>query len=105
MIQIMIENKWFILALLEVLAWTSTFYMLFARYKWNSKLGFKVGVILTIVTGVIPQVTLGIIYFVATRHVDLFTIIIILLIIYGATIGKKDVKRLDKWAKEKYSGS
>lgn len=105
MIQILVENKWVILASLEVLAWASTFFMLFARYKFNSKTGFRIGVFLTVITGVIPQVTLGIINFIATRHVDLFTLIIVLLIIYGVTIGKKDIKRLDKWAREKYSGT
>jgi hypothetical protein len=29
-------------------------------------------------------------------------LVIILLIIYGATIGKKQVKKLDAWAQEKF---
>jgi hypothetical protein len=103
--QSLVEHKWVILATLEIFAWASTFFMLLARYKWHSKTGFKMGVVLTVVTGVIPQILLGIINFITTRHVDLFTLIIVLLIIYGATIGKKDIKRLDKWAREKYSES
>ncbi|WP_027724397.1 hypothetical protein [Tuberibacillus calidus] len=105
MASIIVENKWLILAGLEGLAWASTFFMLYARYRLNSTFWFKIGVILTVVTGVIPQVTLGVINFLATRRVDVFTVIILLLIIYGATVGKKDVKRLDRWAREKYSRS
>ena len=98
----LVEHKWIILVIFEVLAWSSTFFLLYARYGLKSNFWFKVAFVLFTLTGVIPQVLMGIINFIATRKVDLFTLIIVLLILYGFTIGKKHVKRLDDWAKVKF---
>ncbi|CAH2714517.1 hypothetical protein BACCIP111895_01689 [Neobacillus rhizosphaerae] len=99
----LIENKWAILVGLEVLAWSSTFLLLYARYGLKSNFWFKVATVLFALTGVIPQVLMGIINFISTKKVDLFTLIIVLLIIYGFTLGKKQVKKLDTWAQAKFS--
>jgi hypothetical protein len=99
----LLENKWVILISLEVLAWLSTFFVLYARYKLKSSFWFKVATVLFALTGVIPQVLMGIINFISAKKVDLFTLIIILLILYGFTIGKKHVKKLDAWAQKKFS--
>jgi hypothetical protein len=102
---VLVEYKWAILLSLEVLAWASTFFLLYARYKLRSPFWFKVGTFLFAITGVIPQVVMGIINFIVMKKVDLFTLIIVLLIVYGFTVGKKHVKKMDSWAKEKFSGS
>jgi hypothetical protein len=102
---LLVEYKWVILLSLEILAWSSTFFLLYARYKLKSNFWFKVAAVLFAITGVIPQVVMGIINFIVMKKVDLFTLIIILLIVYGFTIGKKHVKKMDSWAKEKFSGS
>jgi hypothetical protein len=101
--EFLLENKWAILVSLEVLAWSSTFFMLYARYGLKSSFWFKIATVLFAFTGVIPQVLMGIINFIATKKVDIFTLIIVLLIVYGFTIGKGHVKKLDAWAKEKFS--
>ncbi|MCQ6282786.1 hypothetical protein [Bacillus sp. EB600] len=98
----LVEFKWFILIGLEVLAWTFTFFLFYARYRLQSNFWFKVGMVLFTITGVIPQVIIGIINFIVKRELDIFTMVIILLIIYGATIGKKQVKKLDSWAQTKF---
>lgn len=100
----LIEYKWLILAGFEVLAWSSTFFLLYARYGMKSSFWFRIATVLFAVTGVIPQVTMGIINFAATRKLDVFTLIIVLLLLYGFTIGKKHVKKLDAWAQVKFSG-
>jgi hypothetical protein len=101
--EFLVENKWVILVGLEVLAWSSTFFLLYARYGLRSSFWFKVGTVLFALTGVIPQVLMGIVNFIATRKIDLFTLIIVLLLLYGFTIGKKHVKKLDNWAQAKFS--
>lgn len=103
MIHFLVENKWAILASFEVLAWASTFFLLYARYGLQSSFWFKVATVLLAITGVIPQVSMGIINFISTRKIDLFTLIIVLLILYGFTIGKGHVKKLDVWAQRKFS--
>lgn len=97
-----LEYRWLILAVLEVLAWASTFLMFYARYRLRSDALFRAGVVLTLLTGVIPQVAMGIINYLGTREIDLFTAVIVALILYGATAGKKDVRRLDTWMQNKY---
>lgn len=99
----LVENKWMILVVLEVLAWSSTFFLLYARYGLKSSFWFKVATVLFALTGVIPQVLMGIVNFIATKRIDIFTLIIVLLIVYGFTIGKKHVKKLDAWAQAKFS--
>ena len=99
----LVENKWMILVILEVLAWSSTFFLLYARYGLKSSFWFKVATVLFALTGVIPQVLMGIVNFIATKKIDLFTLIIVLLILYGFTIGKKHVKKLDAWAQAKFA--
>jgi len=99
----LLSNKWLILASFEVLAWLSTFFLLYARYGLQSSLWFKVATLLFAITGVIPQVIMGFINFMVTKKVDLFTLIIVLLILYGFTIGKGHVKKLDAWAQKKFS--
>lgn len=103
MMEILITNKWVILLTLEVLAWSSTFFLLYARYGLKSKIWFKAATVLFALTGVIPQVLMGIINFIVTRKIDLFTLIILLLILYGFTIGKNHVKKMDIWVQKKFS--
>ncbi|MBO8156676.1 MAG: hypothetical protein H0Z32_09465 [Bacillaceae bacterium] len=99
-----IEYKWLLLLGLEVLAWSSTFFMLFARYRLNSRSLFKIGVWLTIITGVIPQVSLGVVIVVFQRKIDLFSVVIVLLVLYGLTIGREHIRQMDQWAKRKFGG-
>jgi hypothetical protein len=98
-----LEYKWIVLGVLEVLAWVMTFLMLYARYGLRSQLGFRVFAVLFALTGIIPQVIIGVLNFVATRELDTFTLAIVLLILYGATLGKKQVRQLDAWAQKKFA--
>jgi hypothetical protein len=102
-IEILAEEKWIILLCLEILAWASTFFLFYARYRLKSGVWFKLAVILFSLTGVFPQVTMGIINFIVKKELDLFTLVIVLLLLYGFTIGKKHVQKLDAWAKYKFS--
>lgn len=100
---LVVANKWLILMVLEILAWVATLFLLYARYQLKSKIWFRVATGLVLVTGVIPQVTLGIVNYKATQEVDLFTLVIVVLIMYGMTLGKKQIKQLDAWAQKKFS--
>lgn len=100
----LIEYKWPLLLALEVLAWASTFFIVYARYRLQSAFWFKVGCALGVLTGIIPQVALGMVNFVERREVDLFTLVIVLLLVYGLTIGREHVRRLDAWAKRRFAG-
>lgn len=101
--ELIIEYKWILLITLEVFAWAATFFMFYARYKIQSRLWFQVASVIFALTGVIPQVLLGIVNYVITKELDLFTLVILLLVVYGFTIGKQQVKKLDAWAQRKFS--
>lgn len=98
------ENKWLILLTFEILAWAATFFMLYARYRMQSRLWFRVAVGIGVLTGVIPQVSLGVVNFAQTREIDVFTAVVALLLAYGLTVGKNHVRRLDAWAKRRFAG-
>ena len=102
MYNFIMENKWTILLIFEFFAWSATMFMFYARYKMKSQLWFKVASVILVLTGVLPQVLLGVVNFVATKEIDLFTLVIVLLIVYGFTIGKKHVQKLDVWAQKKF---
>lgn len=102
MLDAILQYKWAILIGFETLAWTATFFMFYARYRLASSFWFRFCAVILALTGVIPQVTMGVINFVAYRTIDVFTLVIVILIIYGFTLGKKDVKRLDQWMKKKF---
>ncbi|MED1201634.1 hypothetical protein [Heyndrickxia acidicola] len=93
----LLEHKWVILAGLEVLAWLSTFFVFYARYAMKSSFWFKAAAILLAITGVFPQITMGIISFAVSGKLDIYTFVIVLLLLYGFTFGKKQVEKLDVW--------
>jgi uncharacterized membrane protein len=97
-----IQNKWMLLIALEVAAWSATFFLLYARYGMQSSFWFKIGTVLFAITGVIPQLALGIMNFISYRELDLFTLIIVLLLIIGF-LSKNQVKKLDAWAQVKFA--
>lgn len=87
-----IDNKWLILLVLEVFAWSATFFMLYARYKMQSDFWFRVASAILIMTGFVPQILLGVINFIDTKELDLFTLVLVLLVVYGGTVGKNMCK-------------
>ncbi len=97
------EYKWIILFAMEVVAWFVTIFMFYARYRMQSTRWFKFSTVVFALTGVIPQVILGVINFFVVKEVDAFTSVIIVLLVYGFTLGKKQVKKLDAWAQIKFA--
>ena len=79
------------------------FFMIFSRYKLQSAFWFKVGSVVLVLTGFVPQILLGVINFFVAKELDLFSLVIVLLVIFGFTVGKNQVLRLDAWAQKKFS--
>ena len=103
MLTFILNQKWIILCCLEILAWITTFLMLYARYKIKSPLWFKISFILFFITGIFPQTILGILNFITVGKIDTFTIILLLLLLYSTTLGRTQILRLDVWAKNRFS--
>lgn len=103
MYNLIIENKWLILLVFEFFAWSATIFMFYARYRMQSQFWFRVATVIGVFTGVIPQVLLGIVNYVENKEFDMFTSVIVLLIVYGLTVGKKHFQNLDVWAQKRFS--
>lgn len=105
MIEILLQHKWLLLVLAEALAWITTITMFLARYWWESKAGFWISFILSIVTGIGIQLCIAFINIIKGQNLGLFEVAVILLILYGSTYGKKQIKSLDQkimtWSNQK----
>lgn len=97
--------KWFILLGLEVLAWSATIWMVYARYRQRSQRLFRVAALMVMVTGVVPQLGLGVLNYIESGQVDAFSLVILLLFGYGATLGRRQVQRLDGWARQRWGAA
>ncbi|WP_196605374.1 hypothetical protein [Pectinatus haikarae] len=102
MINLILDQKWLILFCLEILAWLITFFMLYVRYKMNSSGWFRISAVMFFVTGVIPQTLLGIVNFINAGQFDVFTAVLLMLLLYGFTLGRVHTRRIDRWAKRKF---
>jgi hypothetical protein len=97
----LLEYKWIILFIVEVFAWVSTFMMFYLRYFLRNRLFFKISAIFAVLTGIIPQLYLMIANIIKTREIGFFEVVVTCLVIYGFTIGKRHIKRIDNWIQEK----
>lgn len=96
-----LDYKWIFLCLLEVTAWSITFFGIYARYKIKSEKGVRIAAILFFFTGVFPQIILGILNFIINKKIDVFTLVVVGVLLYGATVGRKQIQKIDRWIKRK----
>ncbi|WP_064091532.1 hypothetical protein [Rossellomorea aquimaris] len=102
---LLMEYKWLILLISETLAWVATIYMAYARYWLESKLQVIISGAIAVITGYIPHVLLGILDYLEHGKLQIFTLCVILLLIFGITICNKYLIIIDKsikvWLKRK----
>ncbi|SEC18148.1 hypothetical protein SAMN05443246_3247 [Paenibacillus sp. GP183] len=102
---LLLKYKWIILFISEILAWIFTFLMFYARYWIESKKIFIIFTVIALLTGWVPHLALMVMSFKKTKTIGLFEISIIILLIYGLTIGKKHILKMDnmvnEWTKKK----
>ena len=80
MLEAILDYRWQLLGIFEVLAWTVTFLLFYVRYRLQSLRWFRILSVLFFCTGVIPQVSLGLVNFYQQGEVDGFTLVIVLLL-------------------------
>ena len=68
----------------------------------QSKVWFQLGTVLLVITGFLPQIMLRIMNYLSVGEVDLFTLCIVALVVYGATIGKGHIRKVDEWAQQRF---
>jgi hypothetical protein len=92
---LILNHKWLILLSFEVSAWGFTFLMFYARYWIESKKLFFLFTFLAFLTGWVPHLALMIMNFFNSKTIGSFEITVLLLLLYGLTIGKKHLLKLD----------
>lgn len=90
------EHKWQLLIGLETTAWIFTFLMFYTRYWLKSKTLFNITTTIAVITGWFPHISLAILDFYQTRKITIFELFIVVLLLYGFTLGKKHISMLDK---------
>jgi hypothetical protein len=94
------ELKWILAIGLEIAFWAMLAAFMVLRYRYGMEgitRAFVIGVLLD-TAGILA---LGIWDYVETGAVSSYTVFIVALIAYSLTLGKKDMRRLDRWMARK----
>lgn len=104
-----LQNKWLVLLMLEIVAWVSTFLFLYFRYWKDILFWTRFWLMAMIFTGFAPQLSIMVVNMWATRSVGFFEAVILFLVIYSFIWGKKDIALLDRkmraWADRRRNGA
>ena len=98
------ESKWILAAGAEAAFWALLVTFLLLRYRFGLERA-SVAVLVAIVLDHVVILGLGAWDFAQTGRVSGYTVAILALLAYAFTFGKRDVVRLDAWAKRRFSVS
>jgi hypothetical protein len=96
------EIKWILAIALEATFWIMLAAFLVLRYRYGVE-----GVTRLFVIGVVLDtagfVALGAWDYASTGHLNAYTLVIAGLVLYGLTLGKRDMRRLDAWMRRRFA--
>lgn len=96
------EIKWILAIACEAAFWGLFLAFLLLRYRYGRD-GASVAVLVAIVVDHVVLLGLAAWDYLDTGHVNLYTLAILGLLVYAVTFGKRDMKRVDAWAKRRFS--
>ena len=96
------ELKWILAIGLEATFWALLLAFLLLRYRYGRD-GASVAVLVAIVLDHVGLLGLAAWDYAETGNVSTYTVAILALLVYAVTIGRGDVRRLDAWAKRRFS--
>jgi hypothetical protein len=96
------ELKWILAAGAEATFWTLLLAFLLVRYRYGLD-GASIAVLVAILLDHVVILGLGVWDYTETRRVSPYTVAIVALLVYAFTFGKRDVKRMDGWARRRFS--
>ncbi len=96
------ELKWILAIALEAAFWGLFLAFLLLRYRYGRD-GASVAVLVAIVVDHVALLGLAAWDYVDSGHVNAYTLAILGLLVYALTLGKRDMKRVDAWAKRRFS--
>ncbi|PSL40785.1 hypothetical protein B0H99_104247 [Planomicrobium soli] len=93
---LLLAHKWTILISCDIVAWSATFYMFYARYWLESKIRVLISFSISTGLGYTPHVVLGVLNFLERKSIDFFTLFLLSMFLFGITIGKKYIMIIDR---------
>jgi hypothetical protein len=97
-----VELKWILAIACEAAFWTLFLAFLLLRYRYGRD-GASIAVLVAIIVDHVALLSLAAWDFAETGHVNLFTLAILALLAYALTAGRRDMRRVDAWAKQRFS--
>jgi hypothetical protein len=96
------ELKWILAIGFEAAFWALLLAFLLLRYRYGRD-GASVAVLVAIVADHVALLGLAAWDFAETGAVSTYTVAILALLVYAVTAGRNDVRRVDAWAKRRFS--
>jgi len=96
------ELKWILAVGTEAAFWTLFVAFLLLRYRYGRD-GASIVVLAAIVLDHVVLLGLAVWDFTETGAVSPFTVAILALLVYAFTLGRRDMARVDSWAKRRFS--
>jgi hypothetical protein len=97
-----VELKWMLAIGCEAAFWLLFVAFLLLRYRFGRD-GASVAVLVAIVVDHVALLALGVGDDVETDRVNAYTLAILGLLLYALTLGRRDVARVDAWARRRFS--
>jgi hypothetical protein len=97
-----VELKWMLAIGCETAFWALFLAFLLLRYRYGRD-GASVAVLIAILVDHVALVGLAAWDFMETGHVTAYTLAILGLLVYALTAGRRDLQRVDAWAKRRFS--
>jgi hypothetical protein len=96
------ELKWILAVGAEAAFWTLLLAFLLLRYRYGLD-GASIAVLVAILLDHVVILGLGVWDFAQTGRVSAYTVAIVALLAYAFTYGRRDMTRVDAWAKRRFS--
>jgi len=96
------ELKWMLAVGAEATFWVLFVAFLLLRYRFGRD-GASMAVLALIVADHLVFVALGVWDYAETGRVSTFTLVVVGLLLYALTLGRRDMRRVDAWAKRRFT--
>jgi hypothetical protein len=97
-----LELKWILAIGAEATFWALFLAFLLLRYRYGRD-GASLAVLAVIVLDHVVLLGLAAWDYAETGRVSTYTVVILALLVYAVTVGRRDLRRVDAWAKRRFS--
>jgi hypothetical protein len=96
------ELKWILAIAAEASFWTLFVAFLLLRYRYGRDRA-SIGVLVAIVVDHVVLLGLAVWDYAETGAVSGYTVVVLGILVYALTLGRRDMRRVDAWGKERFT--